>query len=239
MKLNIALCDDDMRALPIISGAVESTFHAKGIKTELSRFTSGKALLKALETNSYNLLLLDIEMPGMDGIALGKRIRAQKNDTKIVFVSEAESRVFESFLVQPLGFVRKSNFLNDINAVVDLYLKTIEQEKTTNYLDFNTRSGILTLKSRQIIYIESSRNYQLLNIEGKSQPIEIKMTMEKLEEMTVPYGFIRIHKGFLVNYEHIQHLSSTAATLRDGRELPIGRTKATEVKMKYLNLIGH
>lgn len=239
MKLTIALCDDDTRAIPIIAGAVESTFRARGIQTELSRFNSGKALLKSLESNSYNLLLLDIEMPGMDGIALGKAIRAQNIDTKIVYVSEAESRVFESFFVQPLGFVRKSNFLNDINAVVDLYLKTTEKEKAANYLDFTTRSGILTLKSQEIIYIESIRNYQYLVVDGKNEPIEIKMTMDKLESMTVPYGFIRIHKGFLVNHEYIQHLTTTTATLRDGRELPIGRTKAQEVKMKYLNLIGH
>ena len=238
MRLKIALCDDDKRALPIIAGAVESAFQASGINTDIYRFMSGEALLKALDKTQYNLLLLDIEMPGMDGIALGKKIRAKKNDTKIVYVSEAEGRVFESFLVQPLGFVRKSNFLNDINAVVELYLKTVEQEKAGSFLDFTTRSGILTLKSRQIRYIEGSRNYQLLNVEGKAEPIEIKMTMDKLEEITGPHGFIRIHKGYLVNYQFIQHLSSTIATLQDGTELPIGRSKASEVKMKYLNLIG-
>ncbi len=238
MKLRIALCDDDEHALPIIAGAVESIFLSHGVQTEIVRFLSGESLLRSLEETHYNLLLLDIEMPGMDGIALGRKIRARKNDTKIIYVSEAESRVFESFLVQPLGFVRKSNFLNDISAVVELYRKTVEQEKAGDYLDFTTRSGILTLKSRHIRYIECNRNYQLLYAEGKNEPIEIKMTMDKLEQIAQPYGFIRIHKGYLVNYQHIQHLSSTVASLRDGTELPIGRSKAPEVKMKYLSLIG-
>lgn len=186
----------------------------------------------------YQLLLLDIEMPGMDGIDLAKRIRSRNDDTRIVFVSEAESRVFESFQVQPLGFVCKSNFLNDISAVAELYIKTTEQENTDDYLDFTTRTGILTLKSRQVFYIEGSRNDQLLSVEGRSEPVEIKMTMDKLEAMTEPLGFIRIHKGFLVNYQYIQHLSSTTAVLQNGVALPIGRSKAQEVKMKYLALIG-
>jgi len=238
MKLKIALCDDDKRALPIISGAVESTFEAHGIQTDITKFQSGEALLKALDDNHYQLLLLDIEMPGMDGITLGKKLREKKDQTIIVYVSEAESRVFESFAVQPLGFVRKSNFLNDISAVVELYLKTADKEAKGEYLDLTTRSGMLTLKSRQVCYIEGSRNYQLLFVDGKKDPIEIKMTMDRLEEITVPYGFIRIHKGYLVNARFIQHLSSTTATLQNGQQLPIGRSKAGEVKMKYLSFIG-
>ena len=238
MKIRIALCDDDSRALPIIAGAAESTFLTCGMQADIHMFQEGEALLRAMEETRYDLLLLDIEMPGMDGIELARRLRAGNDDTKIVFVSEAESRVFESFLVQPLGFVRKSNFLNDISAVVELYRKAVEQENAGDYMDFTTRNGILTLKSRQILYIEGSRNYQLLNVADRSTPIEIKMTMDKLEKLTEPFGFIRIHKGFLVNYQYIQHLSATTAVLQNGMALPIGRSKAQEVKMKYLALIG-
>lgn len=238
MKIKIALCDDDKRALPIIAGAAESTFQDHGIQVEMDKFNSGEALLRAMAQTHYQLLLLDIEMPGLDGIAIGKRLRSKGDETKIVYVSEAESRVFESFMVQPLGFVRKSNFLNDISAVVELYMKTIAQEQKGDYLDFTTRSGILTLRSRQVHYIEGSRNYQYLYVEGRSEPIEVKMTMDKLETLSEPFGFIRIHKGYLVNYQYIQHISSSAAMLQDGTELPIGRSKIGEVKIKYLSLIG-
>ena len=238
MKIKIALCDDDARALPVIAGAAESAFSAQGIQTEIYRFSSGADLLDAMERTHFDLLLLDIEMPGMDGIALGKKLRTMENDAKIVYVSEAETRVFESFQVQPLGFVRKSNFLNDIAAVVELYVKTTSQERMTDYLELNTRSGLLTLKSKQVRYIEGSRNYQLLYMDGKKEPVEVKMTMERLEQMTVPYGFIRVHKGYLVNYLYIQRVSTSAVTLIDGTEIPIGRSKVGEVKVKYLTLIG-
>ena len=238
MKIKIALCDDDARALPVIAGAAESAFNAQGIQTEIYRFSSGMALLEAMEQTHFNLLLLDIEMPGMDGIAVGKKLRAMEDDIKIVYVSEAETRVFESFQVQPLGFVRKSNFLNDIAAVVELYVKTSSQEQGGNYLELSTRSGLLSLKSKQVRYIEGSRNYQLLYMDGKKEPIEVKMTMERLEEMTEPYGFIRVHKGYLVNYLYIQRISTGEVTLLDGTEIPIGRSKVGEVKVKYLTLIG-
>lgn len=238
MKIKIALCDDDVKALPVIAGAAESAFGEKGIRAEILRFTSGKALLQAMEQTRFQIILLDIEMPGMDGIAVGKKLREKGDGTQIVYVSEAESRVFESFLVQPLGFVRKSNFLNDIAAVVELYVRTCVRDERGDYIEFQTRSGLLNLKSRQICYIEGSRNYQLLYLDGQKEPTEVKMTMEKLEAATRLHDFIRIHKGYLVNYRFIQRISATVVTLLDGTQLPIGRSKAAEVKSKYLSILG-
>ena len=238
MNLKIALCDDDTQALPIISGAAQSAFSARGINAEITLFSSSRELLDAIGQTHFQLMLLDIEMPEMDGIELGKKLRANGDDTKIVFVSESESRVFESFQVQPLGFVRKSNFLNDITAVVELYLKTSSTEDSGGYLKLNVRSGLVSIKSSTVRYIEGNRNYQMLYVEGKPEPIEVKMTMDKLEQMTEPIGFIRVHKGFLVNYLFIHRIMASELILTDGSSIPVGRSKAGEVKSRYLALIS-
>lgn len=238
MGIKIALCDDDRRALPVIAGATKSAFEERNVKTQITCFRSAAELKKALETTHFQIYMLDIEMPGMDGIALGKFLREAGENAKIIYVSEAESRVFESFQVQPLGFVRKSNFLNDIAAVVELYLKIESREEKSDYLDLSTRNGILAIRTKQIRYIEGSRNYQDIYLDGKKDPIEVKMTMQQLEEITQPYGFIRIHKGYLVNYQYILRIAATDLTLMDGTHLPIGRSKATEVKTAYLSLIA-
>jgi DNA-binding LytR/AlgR family response regulator len=235
--IKIALCDDDKKALPIISGAATSALAGQKIKCEIEEFDSGKKLLLAMDKTEYQLVLLDIDMPGMDGIQVGKTIREKNYNTKIVYVSECESRVFESLAVQPLGFVRKSNFLNDIAAVVQLFIKTMEDATEKNNVEFDTRTGIIVLQYKNIAYIESSRNYQLVTLKGQKSPVEIKMTMDKLEKMLDEFGFIRIHKGFLVNYRFIQRISSNEVILQDGTALPIGRSKAPEIKSKYLALI--
>lgn len=161
MKIKIALCDDDVKALPVIAGAAESAFTEKGIRTEIQRFTTGKALLQAMEQTRFQIILLDIEMPGMDGIAVGKKIREKGDSTQIVYVSEAESRVFESFLVQPLGFVRKSNFLNDIAAVVELYVKTCAQDENPTY----TENDIVRASAAQV----GACDLILMNMDSPSQ----------------------------------------------------------------------
>ena len=233
------MCDDDTNALPVIAGAVKSAFMARNIRTEVKCFRSGKRLLEALKTEHFHLVLLDIDMPEMDGIETGKQIREKHDDVRIVYVSEAESRVFESFQVQPLGFVRKSNFLNDITAVVQVYIKNAMQKEEGDMLEFTTRTSLLRLKKSAVLYIEGSRNYQVIHMnEDGAKTEEVKMTMEKLEEMLAPKGFIRIHKGFLVNYQYIRRIHTSVVELKDGTELPVGRSKMPEVKAKYLSLLG-
>lgn len=237
MKIHIALCDDNEKALPIISGAVESAFKEQGIKTELDIFSRGEELLEAMEGKEYPLVLLDIDMPGMDGIQVGQQIRSKNYSTQIVYVSECEERVFESFMVQPLGFVRKSNFLNDIAAVVQLYMKKYGETVNRQTVELATRNGVVMLYYQKIRYIESCRNYQLVNLFGEKEQVEIKMTMEKLEALLEPLGFIRIHKGYLVNYRYIQRINSEQIMLQDGTQLPIGRSKVAEVKSRYLSFL--
>ena len=220
MNLKIALCDDDTKALPVIAGAAEFAFRNQGVVPEIWRFSSGQALLQAMTEERYQVILLDIDMPGMDGIEVARKIRAQNRKSQIVFVSECESRVFESFEVQPLGFVRKSNFLNDISAVVQLYMKHHAEDQRSQFIDFHTRTGILTLKSRQIRYIEGSGNYQMLYLDNHLEPKEVKMTMDLLENLTQPHGFLRIHKGYLVNFNYIQRIETGKQTMRSIRSRP-------------------
>ena len=234
----IALCDDDKAAIPVISGAARSAFESKGFTVEMDTFNSGTDLLSALDAKPYDLILLDIDMPDLDGIEVGKRVKAFDHAIPVVFVSECEGRVFESFSVQPLGFVRKSNFLNDIAAVVDMFQKYCQMTQSADHVEFDTRTSLISLRIAQIRYIEGSRNYQMIFLMDQNEPIEVKMTMEKLEEKMKPLGFIRIHKGYLVNYRFIRRIDTNLVILKDDTELPIGRSKAQEVRAQYLALLN-
>ncbi|MDD2957125.1 MAG: LytTR family DNA-binding domain-containing protein [Lachnospiraceae bacterium] len=235
--IRVALCDDDAGALPVIAGAAQSAFAAQGLQVKIERYLSGRELMCAMEEMTFQIIMLDIDMPDLNGIELGKRIRNRNETVEIVYVSECEERVFEAFAVYPLGFVRKSNFLNDITDVARLYIRKYVKNQKSEHLKFTTRTAVQVLKRKQIRYIEGSGNYQLVYLNDQAQPVEIKMTMDRLEEQTEPLGFIRIHKGYLVNYLYIQRIQTNQVILKGGENLPIGRSKVKEVKSKYLSLL--
>lgn len=236
--IRIALCDDDAKALSVIAGAVRSVFTDRGYTPEITRFPSGGQLLANAAEIAYDIVMLDIEMPGEDGVEIGRRLKEISPSAALIYVSDREDRVFDSLSTQPLGFVRKRSFLADLSAVAELYEANAPSRAKGERMNFLTRRGLITLTLSEIRYIEGNKNYQMIYEAEKSEPTEIKMTMEKLDHELFPYGFIRIHKGFLVNYRHIQRIERARLLLTDGTELPVSGKRETEVKSRYLSLLS-
>ena len=234
--MNIAICDDDKMALTVISGAVRSIFENGGVTPQIKLFSSVVKLQEELETLSPQLLMLDINMPNIDGIQYGRQLRKAGNKVDIIYVSNCENRVFESLEVHPFGFVRKSNFLKDMLDVLNRYIESYETEAPSQDIDLPTRSsGRIHVPVEDILYFEGDGMYQQLFLQGGKQE-EIASRMDHLERELSEHGFMRIHKGYLVNCQHIMRLDKSEATLADGRKIPISRRKSKEIRQQYLQL---
>lgn len=238
-NLQVAVCDDEKRAISIISASIKSIFELHGITVEIDIFSSAKELLSQLETQSYSLLFLDINMPGMDGIDAGQVISRLADAPEIVFVSSNTNRVFDTFAIQPFGFVRKNNFLDDIHETVVRYVKQLEQNGKPSYLiHLKDQQGSITIDTQNLKYIECYKNMQMLHIHQRSEVSKLYSRMETLEKSLKDYGFIRIHKGYLVNYAFIRRFDSKSILLSTGEELPVSRSRHHEAMDLYLSCVG-
>ncbi|MBR0409357.1 MAG: LytTR family transcriptional regulator [Clostridia bacterium] len=86
-------------------------------------------------------------------------------------------------------------------------------------------------------YIEGSGKIQLAHIVGKEQPTELHKSMQELEEELTPQGFLRIHKGYLLNYRFIRRIGDNEVSLTSGELLPISRRKYQEIRDAYMELM--
>lgn len=235
-KFRIAICDDEIGIINIISGAVSAAFDKAGLAAEIDTYADAESLLKRISRTTYDLLFLDICMPRCDGITLCERLRRAGDTTDVIFVSNREDKVFDSLRVHPFGFVRKNSFLNDIDLVLKNYLATLPARDAYS-LTVQGKGGIVTVKIAEMVYFEGMGKYQLAHTTGKAEPIAVYRTMEKLESELEPFGFIRIHKGMLVNHRFISRILVGEVELSSGERLPLSRRKATEIKAKYLSLL--
>lgn len=235
MKLRIAVCDDDTYAQSMVAGAIQAVLLDRGYQTEVERFTSAEALLQAMETAQYNITAMEVRLPCMDGIEAGRQMRQRGHKTQLIYVSDWEERVFEALHNHPLGFVRKSCFLKDLLMVMDLYRQCPAQAGGTR-LELPTRRDVVTLDVSQIRYVEGCRNYQLVYTREHSGPVEVKTTMDRIEAMLGDFGFLRVHRGYLVNSRDIFQVTYNAVQLRDGLRLPVGQSKARQVRQQFLEL---
>lgn len=235
--LNIAVCDDESVALDIITAAIKKVFLSHDVEARIESFSRPADLLSALQNNAYSLIFLDINMTGIDGISLGKKLLLRGVDSDIVFVSSNTDRVFETFEVNPFGFVRKDNFIKDISGVIDRYIKQ-KMSKTDSALRFELRNrgGLVTVNVAVLKYVECLRNEQVLYMDGKEN-YSVFLRMKILEEQLTSFGFIRIHKGYLVNSRYITRFDNSSVTLSSGEELPVGRSKHSAALEQYLDYI--
>lgn len=232
--LKIAICDDEETALAIIESAVRSTLAREGAPAELTPCASISELRRWMEVTAFDLLMLDIDMPQTSGIAFGQELREQNSRTEIIYISSREDKVFDSLKVRPLGFVRKNHFLEDLPDAIGLFLSQRAERTLPDRLVLEQRDTVRLVELRDILYLEGARNCQMLHIAGEREPIALRRPMQELEDELTPKGFIRVHKGYLVNCEYIQLIQEGQVRLSNGEVLPLSRRKVLEAKQRFL-----
>ena len=234
--MRLAICDDDSVVLSVVSGAIASAFKKKGIQVEVLTFRRAKDLEERMKELEFQLLFLDIDMPEMDGITFAKKVRASNSRTDIIFVSSREDKVFDALRTNPGGFIRKSRFLEDAPEVIETWLKNRPREEVPKLVVQGARETV-SYSLDSILYIEGEGKIQNLHIASQKNLVQVRRSMQELEEVLAPQGFLRIHKGYLVNYRYIRRLEDTEAVLTNSERIPLSRRRVQEIRNRYLELM--
>lgn len=157
---HIAICDDEKLALNVLHAAVKNLMEEEGVLGDYEIFFTARDFYERTKTKTFDLIFLDVEMPQISGIKLGKVLRATHDAIKIIYVSGREDRVFETFEVAPFAFVRKSKLLKDLERAVKRWVKEEKDSPLNDGILLKKRNGVATFEINRIEYVESSRNYQ-------------------------------------------------------------------------------
>ena len=233
-NVNVAVCDDEEVALIAITKSLSNVFTKLEAEAEIDSFTQPKALKESLETKRYDLIFLDIDMPQADGIKIGRFVKDKYPTTEIIYVSNRDDLVFETFKVHPFGFVRKKRFLKDLADVVKLWLKTYKAAAKPEMITFRFNNNDIAVAANKIMYIESQGSYQFIYTEEEQEPLRLHESMESLTQNLEPLGFVRIHKGYIVNFLFVRRIDGKAVVLNNGSELPVSRRLVNEIREKYM-----
>ena len=232
-KIKVAICDDEIILLPQLASVIRDLLRKQKFEAETSTFSSSAELLKALYLgNTYNIYFLDIDMPEQNGIVLAEKIRIQNNNALIVYISAREDLVYDTFPTQPVAFVRKSHFTEDIKHASEILSRFLQKPKDT-IIPFTDELGhTLSLNLSRILYVEAQEKYQdIVSIDGSQM---IRCSISHLDRVLSPFHFFRIHRSFLVNFRYIYRIDSTCVCLDDGQKLPLSRHRRKEVQQLFL-----
>ncbi len=231
-NIRVCLCDDDNTTNMTYAGCIKGCFRQMGVGCDVDVYGSAEELRKRMSQITYDILFLDIDMPKEDGITFAAQLREEKNAATIIFVTAREDRMYDTFKVRPFGFVRKSRLVEDLTETVKQYIGA-NSELFAEMVIFPTRTGAFRINAKQIVYVESYQHSQYVYVNGQER-FEICSRMEKVEQTLADNGFIRVHKGYIVNYRYIKRIANSELLLTTGQVLPVSRTRKKEVKELWL-----
>ncbi|MBO4290522.1 MAG: response regulator transcription factor [Lachnospiraceae bacterium] len=223
--IKIAVCDDEKRMAEEISEKVKE--YLPGSETEI--FGSGESLL-ASDMESFRILLLDIDLPGISGLNVAEKMMAAAERPLIIFVTGHDELVYDSLWLHPFGFVRKTYLEKELKkALEDAAQELASREK---HFFIHTAAGDMCLMLNEIYFFEADGNY--MKVTAASGEYRFRETMQTLENTLARDGFVRVHKGFLVNQDMVKIINSEECILTNDARIPFGRNYQEAARKKLM-----
>lgn len=234
--LSILICDDDKTVLAALKESVENILKEADRKARILAFTD-TAAVSAQILSGCDIALLDIDFDGADynGMDIARKIRSLRSDTVIIFVTNFIEYAPEGYEVQAFRYILKRDLKADLKAVFPLALKQLHQET----LPIQVNGEIIKVPLDDILYLEVQQHSvtvvtRKLTVDRKQKEYSFYATLSELEERLEPFGFLRIHKSYLVNMKHLKKFQCREATLDNGMTLRVGEKSYAENKQKFL-----
>lgn len=222
----IGICDDEQKSIELL---VE---YCERVKAELHMgfsyitFSSGEEVLKY--DGGIDILLLDIEMDGANGIETMRKLENYDNIKNILFVSGYSEKVFEAFGVKTRGFVCKPV---DYDRFAGEIRKIVESEKHSEIIELPEKSQTQYIKIDDIIYLSGEGKYVRIVTANREYLIcgSLKEWKLKLEK----YDIIQVHKSYLVNLDYVKNLKDLVDLIDVEKQLPVGRKYKDVCRQMY------
>lgn len=216
--MRIAICDDRAQDAQFVQSIVRNWAADKGLEQQTVTFPSAESFLfHYAEDKNFDMLLLDIEMGGMDGVTMAKCIRQENETVQIVFITGYSDYIAEGYEVAALHYLMKPVSREKLCAVLDRALKKLQQNETCLNLE---RSGeMVRIPMHEIRYLDVLKNY--VTIHAK-QDYTVKRSLAELEK-ELDERFFRVGRAMILNLEGISRVTKTEVHLSDGSILPLPR----------------
>ena len=244
--MRVLIVDDE----PLTRSAVSRALDTRQDIEVLDSANDGFEALEMLETKSYDVLLLDIQMPELSGIELADRLNKRRGAIPaIIFVTAHDQHAVAAFEKHAVDYILKPFSIGRIWEALDVAKHRTESERAAQLIKvlphlesllskpakiaIKTKGRILFVDVMDVVLVEAQGNYVLLHRQSGSYLL--RESISTMADKLRPYGFIRIHRSVLVNssfVEEIQPWTTGEYVLRikGGKEYTVSRTYKTNLK---------
>lgn len=198
-------------------------------------FQSAAGLLDAARKEPFTLYLLDVLMPGLDGMEAARELRGLDASSGIVFLTASPEFAYQSYSVRALDYLLKPVRGENLFPILDRL--SLEERRPQDGLTVKCGSTLVRVPFSQLAYVEVNRKRLYFNLAG-GQVREASGTLNDYEPLLLARPeFMRVHRSYIVNMLQAEELSPNGIRTFSGQSLPVSRLLYPQVRKDYLNLL--
>ena len=216
--IRVAIVEDSRETAQQLKSMIERYGRENDKAFQFSLFSNGVDFISDY-TPQYDLILMDIDMPLLNGLETSKILRKLDEDVALVFVTNLEKYAINGYDVGAVGFMVKPLNYATLSVKMQRFLGAIKEEKEP-YLVVASKSGVLKVHLSDIYYITVDGRYVLLHT--KSGNIGHHTSMKLMEKELSPHNFVRCDNSSMVNLKHVTMVSAQGAVV-NGDLVPCSR----------------
>ena len=221
--MNVVICDDELQVLEKLETILKGICSRNNMSLKISKYQSGDRLLFNADEviKDTDVLLLDVMMPGTDGIQTARRLRELGFEGELIYLSASRDAVFQAFDVRANNYILKTTATQE--RIEEVFLKAVKSaaEKKDEYLLLTGVGEHRNVPIDRIRYFEIRG--RIVTVYYDDTEFEFVSTMGKLENLLWGRGFMRISRSCIIALRHVESFAYESVTTTRGETLPVGR----------------
>ena len=234
--IHIAICDDSKQERQILAALFKRYQELHATPLQIHIFQNGFSLLDAIaQGKRFDITILDILMPGENGIEIARNIRASGTDTEIIFLTSSPEYAVDSYEVKAQNYLLKPVTEEKFFASIDSILAELDKKDTASFIIYTTEKQYSRIRVSSLVYGEVTHRTITLHLADQTM-ISAVMTFTEFQDILKAYpDFIYPHRSYAVNMNYIQYVTKSDIILTDGQKIPLSRNNYTKISEQFLN----
>lgn len=232
--MRVAVVDDTREDAELLVNALERFGREQNEEMDVTLYDSAASFLRSYEEAKPELVILDIDMPGINGMEAAHKLREKDENVALFFVTNMKHYALEGYSVDALDYLIKPVTYEDLALRLQKARRYILRNRDENVV-LRIGGSIVTLKVSDIYYVESMLHNLIYHT--KNGDYKVRDSMSKAEEIFRMYSFASCNKSFLVNLRYVESINKDEVTVA-GTPLKISRGKKAEFINRYTRYLG-
>lgn len=234
--MKIAICDDNQKELHMISELIgkyqapdETTIHCDTYQNALD-------LMASLTSNDYDVLLLDILMPGFSGMEAARELRQSNNALPIIFLTSSPEFAVDSYRVHAFDYLLKPVQPEHLYESLDR-IRSMKDNHLVNSITLKTAKAVYILSLSQIEYVEINNRTLTFHLINNTEKSITGRLADYEPQLLAHREFLKIHRSYIINMNLMKALNKKCFLTLSGKELPISRNLLPGIQKTYMDHI--